>query len=296
MVSIRNSFIDWGVKLPPLNALRAFECAARTGSFAAAGTELGVTSAAVSQHVRHLEDWLGRTLFTRRANRISLTDAGRDYYMNAASALTEIATFTAHLTEAQATRPLVISASPALSQLWLPAKLAQFSKLHPKTAVTLREESDVADLERNGIDLRVGYGENHPEYRSQPIFSDVLMPVGAPGAEPLGSLRRITVQWGHTISSVPGWRQWEEGAGVHPEGEAVPALSAPSVPAALALAEAGLGAALLPQEVIAQVVKAERLVSLHPYRLPMGQPFVAVSAHYKRGWRRLQALIAVLLG
>ncbi len=256
---------------------------------------MGVTSAAVSQQVRHLESWLDRTLFTRRANRISLTDAGRDYYMNAASALTEIASFTEQLTGAHATRPLVISASPALAHLWLPGKLAQFSVRHPKTALILREESEVADLERSGVDLRIGYGEDHPEYLSQPMFSDELGVFAAPEAGPLRGLRRISVQWGHAISSVPGWRQWEEGAKVPQDDGASPPLSAPSVPAALALAEAGLGAALLPEAVIANAVRAGRIVPLHQHRVPMGQPFVAVSAHYKRDWPRLQALIATLL-
>lgn len=66
--------------LPPLNALRAFEVAARTGSFVQAGAELGVTAAAVSQQVKLLEDHLGKRLFHRQGNRITLTDAGRTAY------------------------------------------------------------------------------------------------------------------------------------------------------------------------------------------------------------------------
>ena len=75
------------MKLPPLNALRAFEAAGRTGSFSDAASELGVSSAAVSQQVRKLEAYLGRNLFFRNNNPIQLTVAGRDLYQNAAVAL-----------------------------------------------------------------------------------------------------------------------------------------------------------------------------------------------------------------
>ncbi len=78
-------------KLPPLNAVRAFEVAARTGSFTLAATELGVSSAAVSQQIRNLEDWFGKQLFMRNGNRIALTDAGHAIYPQTAHALGEIA-------------------------------------------------------------------------------------------------------------------------------------------------------------------------------------------------------------
>src|SRR6185436_12553167 len=75
------------LSLPPLNALRAFEAAARTGSYVAAAEELGVSPAAVSQQVRNLEDFLGKQLFMRFNNRVSLTDAGQAIFVGASDAL-----------------------------------------------------------------------------------------------------------------------------------------------------------------------------------------------------------------
>ena len=75
------------LKLPPLNALKAFEAAARTGSYVAAAAELGVSAAAVSQQVRNLEGWFGKRLFTRFNNRIGLTDAGMAIYRDTARRL-----------------------------------------------------------------------------------------------------------------------------------------------------------------------------------------------------------------
>ena len=71
------------MKLPPMNALKAFEAAARAGSYVGAAGELGVSPAAVSQQVRNLETWFGKRLFTRFNNRITLTDAGRAVYQGA---------------------------------------------------------------------------------------------------------------------------------------------------------------------------------------------------------------------
>ena len=284
------------MKLPPLNALRAFECAARTGSFATAGRELGVTSAAVSQQVRNLEGWIGRTLFQRRANRIWLTDAGRDYYMNAAAALTEIASFTQALSEGDARRALVISASPALAQLWLPRRLARFANLRPDVPLHLRIDDDSVDLEQSGIDARLTYGGEHPEYHTTPLFTDALIPVAAKADACPATTRLITVNWGATISSVPGWSQWFAAADLTPDDGTLSDFVAPSVPAALALAIAGLGVALLPGQIIADALATGQLHRLDGPSLAMSRPYVMITAHYKARSRRLGDLARVLGG
>ncbi len=280
------------MKLPPLNALRAFECAARTGSFSAAGAELGVSSAAVSMQVRNLEDWLGLKLFSRRANRIRLTDAGREYYQNAASALTGIAGFTQTLTEGRKRQTLVISATPALAQLWLPERLARLQEARPDLSVRLRIEDDAMDLEEAGIDARLTYGGEHPDYRMTELFSDRLVVVAArSGMTPQGD-RLISVDWGRTISSVPGWAQYFAA-----QGQAVPdtpVTVAPSVPSAVALVQAGLGVALLPEQVLAGEVRAGRLMKTTDFALPLPRPYVMVYANHKARSRRLLALCDAL--
>ena len=81
-------------RLPPLNALRAFEVSARLGSFALAATELNVTPGAVSQQIKKLEDFYGRQLFVRRNNQLQLTDIGQAVYTVSAELLDELATMT----------------------------------------------------------------------------------------------------------------------------------------------------------------------------------------------------------
>lgn len=281
------------MKLPPLNALRAFECAARTGSFAAAAGELGVTPAAVSLQVRNLEDWLGRQLFSRKANQIRLTDAGRDYYANAASALTAISRFTEAMTESDPRRPLTISATPALAELWLPSRLALFAGQRPDVPVVLRVEAEEKDLERHGVDLRLSYGGELPDYKVTPLFTDRLIPVARRACDPAAS-RRVSVNWGSTIGSVPGWSAWFSAAGLRTGAQAD--ISAPSVPAALALSAAGAGVALLPEQVICGALAAGQVMRCPGPALAMPRPYVAITAHHKARSRRLSDLLAILAG
>lgn len=280
------------MKLPPLNALRAFECAARTGSFSAAGAELGVSSAAVSMQVKNLEDWLGLQLFTRRANRVRLTYAGRDYYQKAAGALAEIAGFTEALTDRGTRRPLVISATPALAQLWLPERLKAFAELRPDVPLRLRIEDDRIDLEAEGIDARLTYGGEHPEHRTQALFTDRLVPVGADPRTDVSSAPLVEVAWGETIASVPGWRRYFTQHGIAREDAA--AAIGQSVPSVVALVQAGLGIALLPEQVVGREIRAGRLHRLDGPALEMPRPYVLVTAHYKSRSRRLRTLAEVL--
>ncbi|MFY0309679.1 LysR family transcriptional regulator [Leisingera sp. D0M16] len=281
------------MKLPPLNALRAFECAARCGSFSAAGAELGVSSAAVSMQVKNLEDWLGLKLFARRANQVRLTDAGRDYYQRAAVSLAEIASFTEAMTEGAKSRPLVISATPALAQLWLPARLKLFAQARPDVTVRLRIEDDRIDLEAEGIDARLTYGGEHPEHRTRELFTDRLVPVGADPQAETGTAPLVEVSWGETISSVPGWRQYFAQHGIARENLAAAAIGQ-SVPSVVSLVQAGLGIALLPEQVVGGEIRAGRLHRLQGPAMEMARPYVLVTAHYKSRSRRLRALAEAL--
>ena len=96
-------------KLPPLNSVKAFEAAARLGSFVLAAAELGVTSVAISQQVRNLEFYFGKQLFTRNGNRLALTDAGQSIYPQTSRALGELSAMTLRIQEADMQALLAVS-------------------------------------------------------------------------------------------------------------------------------------------------------------------------------------------
>jgi LysR family glycine cleavage system transcriptional activator len=115
-------------RLPFLNGIRAFEAAARAESFAKAAGELNVTPAAVSRMVQLLEQRLGVSLFERRANRLTLTDAGRAYRGGLTPILDQLANLTAQVAAMAGSRVLTIGVGPTFATRWLIPRLADFQK------------------------------------------------------------------------------------------------------------------------------------------------------------------------
>lgn len=143
------------MKLPPLNAVRAFEAVARHRSFRIAAEELFVTPGAVSQQVRALEDWLGARVFDRHPGGIVLTEAGAQLHQTATRALRALAQ------TAERLRPggnvVRVSALPSFASRWLVPRLAQFTQSQPTVQVQIEATVAVADFERDSTDLAVRY-------------------------------------------------------------------------------------------------------------------------------------------
>src|SRR2546430_5697647 len=121
--------------LPPLNALKAFEAAARSESFTRAAEELCVTQGAVSHQVKALEDTLGIKLFNRERQRLIITDAGREYLDIIRDALDRIAAGTERVLQRQNSGVLTVSTSPDFAAKWLVYRLGHFAPAHPRTAL-----------------------------------------------------------------------------------------------------------------------------------------------------------------
>ncbi|MEI9405421.1 LysR family transcriptional regulator [Mesorhizobium argentiipisi] len=212
-------------KFPPLNAMRTFEVAARAGSFTLAASELGVSSAAVSQQVRNLEDWFGKQLFVRNGNRIALTDAGHAIYPQTAHALGEIAAVGRRMLEGGLRTRLVVSVPFSLAELWLAPRLAVLLDGFPQMAIDVRVEDDPVDVMRQNIDLRISYGDYHyPALKMVRLVHDEVLPVAAPefwqryGKGPSGladvhESHFIHTNWGPNYASHPSWVDWFAAAG-----------------------------------------------------------------------------------
>jgi LysR family glycine cleavage system transcriptional activator len=207
--------------LPPLNALRAFESAARTGSYVSAADELGVSAAAISQQVKNLENHLGKQLFMRFNNRIVLTDAGKAIYAGATEALQTIATVTQQAMTGAVRQRLVISVLPSVAHRWMAPRLARYAAQDRGFRFALRVEDDPVDFVRHDIDLRMCYGTNlYTDLRSVHLCQDVVLPVCSPdylarnpaGHEPLlagvPDEDLIHTDWGPSFGSHPSWQAW----------------------------------------------------------------------------------------
>jgi len=146
-------------QLPPLNALKAFEAAARSESFTRAAEELCVTQGAVSHQVKALEATLGIKLFNRERQRLLITDAGREYLNVIRDALDRIADGTERLVRRQNIGVLTVSTSPNFAAKWLVHRLSRFAQEHP--AIDLRVSASLhhIDFAREDIDVAIRHGD-----------------------------------------------------------------------------------------------------------------------------------------
>lgn len=168
-------------RLPSLNAVKAFEAAARSKSFTRAAEELFVTPGAVSQQVKALEIELGLKLFRRERQRLVITEAGREYLAVVRDALDQIALGTERLTQRRRSGVLTVSVSPDFAAKWLVNRLGRFAESHPEIDLRVAASDHHADFAREDVDLAVRHGDGRwPELEVKRLCVERLFPVCSP--------------------------------------------------------------------------------------------------------------------
>lgn len=294
--------------LPPLNALRAFEAAARTGGYVAAANELGVSAAAVSQQVRNLEAFLGKQLFMRFNNRVVLTDAGQAIFAGASEALQSISMLTRHAMAGPARARLVISVLPSVVDRWLVPRLAALVRREAGFLFDLRVEDDPVDFARHDIDLRICYGTNlYPDMHAIHLVQDEVLPLCSPdylkrnvrASMPLLSGvpddDLIHTNWGPNYGSHPSWQAWFARSGVNRPDDRKGNRAGMSG-LALALARDGVGVALGQRMLAVDDIKNGRLFVLSDTAIALGHPYSLAHPHRKIRKPGLALLIDWLKG
>lgn len=204
-------------KLPPLNAIRAFEAAARHSSFTAAADELCVTVTAVSHQVRHLEATLDMKLFERSGRSVSLTPAGRTIFPSLRDGLDRLADAFATLHEERAGEAISVSTTRAFAERWLMPRLGGFNAMFPNIVVHVDATEEVVDLRAGGIDLAIRYGPAGPEQRPSILLQDVyvavadqtLCPQGRSATiEDVSSRPLLAYRWKNRELDAPTWSAW----------------------------------------------------------------------------------------
>ena len=213
-------------RLPPLNALRAFEAAARHLSFTKAAEELHVTPAAISQQVKALEDHLGVKLFRRLTRALLLTDEGQAALPSLREGFDKLAEAMEHVREREATGVLTVSVPPSFGAKWLVPRLDRFRAAHPDIDVRIDAADQLVEFAREGVDMALRYGRgDYPGLRVDMLFTEEASPVCSPrlleGQRTLrepADLRHHTllhVDWKMQSEAAPNWRMWLRAAGVH---------------------------------------------------------------------------------
>jgi len=145
-------------RLPPLNAVRAFEAAARLGSYVAASQALHVTQPAIGRHVKNLEDWLGVRLLERSPRGVTLTLPGAHYYQAAAQALQILADAGARLAQRDDERWLRILCVPAFASRWLTPRIDTLRSLRPDLRIAIEPNATFTSVDARQADLGIAFG------------------------------------------------------------------------------------------------------------------------------------------
>jgi len=210
-----------------LNALRAFEAAARHQSFAAAAQELNVTPAAVGQLVRGLEEWLGTPLFARAAGgkvRLVSTEAAQRALPDIRAGFDRLNLGLAKLREGSAQGALTVTVSPAFAAKWLLPRIERFHAAWPETDVRLDTNLKTVDFVAQGVDIGVRYGKGSwPGLAAEKLMEEEVYPVCSPALLARTGLGSTPDLAGQTLihdlsidssTGFPTWDAWLAHAGI----------------------------------------------------------------------------------
>ena len=209
-------------RLPPLNALKAFEAAARHESFTRAAEELCVTQGAVSHQVKSLEAELAIKLFNRERQRLIITEAGRDYLTVVRDALDRIAIGTERLQQRQSAGVLTVTTSPDFAAKWLVHRLGHFAEAHASIDLRVSATMHHVDFAREDFDMAVRHGDgNWPGLDAVQLSGEQLFAICSPkllsGRHRLGKPADILKFPLLHLDSRLDWTKWLRAAGMSDE-------------------------------------------------------------------------------
>jgi LysR family glycine cleavage system transcriptional activator len=206
-------------RLPPLNAIKAFEAAARLGSFTRAAQELNVTHGAVSRQIRLLEDWLGTQLFLRTSRNAVPTQVGTDLLAEAGPVLDRLAAVSQRLqNRPPAAGVLRVSALPTFAMRWLIPRLPEFQKHCPALELRIVTASTAAEQFRMDVDAVISGPSRQPGWVGNRFLGEARLPVLSPDLMKKCALRTPADLERHTLLHAAtlrdAWPRWLAAANV----------------------------------------------------------------------------------
>jgi LysR family glycine cleavage system transcriptional activator len=281
-------------RLPPLNALRAFEAAARLGSFVAAAAELRVSAAAVSQQVRRLEAYLDTPLFQRLPRGLVLTEQGRDYLPELTAGFALLAESTVRVRARRADGLLTLTTLAGFANGWLLPRLHRFRERAPRIDLVVRTSRELLDFRRDAIDLAIRFAAAPGRgLQGEVLVREELFPVASPqlfrGGRVPDSLAEVAdYPLLHDTDAHPqqpwlGWRGWFERAGLPAAKVARGPQFSDSV-VLIGAAVAGLGIAIGRAPHVAPLLARGQLVRVtrESWLSPWSYYLTAPPAHFRR--------------
>lgn len=291
-------------RLPPLNALRAFEAAARHLNFSRAAEELSVTPGAVSQQIQNLEDYVGAALFKRTPKGLLLTDAAQIALPALREAFDRLAEAASMLTAAIDGRRLTVSVAPSFAAKWLVPRLGKFEAAHPHVDVWVSAGMELVDFGGGEVDIAIRYGSGrYPGLEVHRLMQETVIAVASPHfleAHPLSDLSDLSGQIllhdgsPDADESCPDWTMWLAARGVKGmDGARGPRFNQSSL--VIEAAVGGRGVALAKRALAQADLDAGRLVA--PFQIATAVDFAYYLVHPKAKGRlpQVKAFVSWLI-
>lgn len=259
--------------LPPLTWLRAFEAAARTLSFTHAASELHITQAAISKHVKSLESHLRQPLFLRRPRGLELTKSGAAYLPKVQDAMTRLAIGTREVFGQRRTSALTLRCAVSFAVNWLAPRLPDYLDRHPGKSIRLLSSVWNDAFDTDDFDLDIQYGTGHwPGFNSHRLTWETITPLCAPGLalsspDDLHHHRLL-----HVMGYHEGWGIWFKAAGAL-NIDAGSGLHLDTSLTAFELAANGVGVALGRKSLAAHALASGRLIAPFGLAVPIDEAF-----------------------
>lgn len=263
----------------PLQALRTFVEVGQRGSVKAAAEALHVTSGAVSQQIRLLEDRLEMVLFIRERQGFRLTEAGASVYPSLLEAFEQIDKAVATLEAIKGLQTLTVSTVATFAASWLVPRLGRFKQRYPQIEVRVEATSALVDLRRDRVDVALRHGlGNYPGLEVTPLMAPVLIPVACPGLVTGNQMLQkpedcLAYPLLHDCDRAD-WPLWFTAHSVADDPRAERGSAFEDDYLLIRAAVAGQGLALVPEEYAREEITAGRLVQV------LDKPWPARFAYY----------------
>lgn len=280
-----------GPRIPPLNALIAFQTVARCGSISAAAQMLGLTQSGVSRQISRLEDHVGAVLFERTAAGVALNALGQEYALQVGQAMDALSVLGEGMQGARDSHRVVLACSQGVADLWIMPRLAALRRELPWLELKLRVDENISQLRPDEYDLGIYHRPvRMADFVMQPLGPERMVPVCAPGQPPLVEMEApLLLTMEETFKEWTDWGNWLFSADVALPPDTL-RWKMGSYRLAIEAAMQGIGVAMGWTWLVQDLIDAGRLVEAHPHRLTgQGQYYLMRSSqrHLRQSARRL---------
>lgn len=288
-------------RLPPLRALQAFRYAARELSFKAAAGALNISQAAVSTHIRGLEDFLGLKLFVRLTREVRLTHEGRALSGYVETGFQELERGIALFAPDSDPVHLTVATVPSFASRWLVPRIDSFQKAYPQIRISLQPNLHLVDFQGDGVDLAIRFGNgDYPGLQSKPLLEEKLLPVCHSRLidnEPVTPERLAGLPWlvDESIDMESSWRAFQEELGIEiPDSSITPRVTEGTTLVEAVLA--GRGIALMRYSLVADLLKTGLLQCPIDISVPAEYQYYLVAPEAKFRTDKVRAFVSWISG